>query len=84
MDILILFDFYKKLYYNNIIESKKNKKSKEVFDMDEEEMITIPYYETVYLDDNNIKHLAKIKDTESLMFMKNRFEILQCDYVKEN
>jgi len=51
--------------------------------MDEEEIVTIPYYETIYLDDNNVKHLAKVKDIESLMFMKNRFEILQCDYIKE-
>lgn len=51
---------------------------------DDREVMVTPYYETVYLDDNNIKHLAKIKDTDSLMFMKDRFEILQCDYVQES
>ena len=51
--------------------------------IEEENVIKAPYYETVYLDDDNNKHLAKIKNTNDLIFVKDRFEILKCNYVAE-
>lgn len=44
--------------------------------MEEENRIEAPYYETAYLDDNNTKHLAYIKDKETVNYLKERFTIL--------
>ena len=51
---------------------------------EEENIISTPYYETIYLDDNNVKHLMRIDNTDDLAFIKNRFEIVKCDYIKTN
>lgn len=49
----------------------------------EEDRIQYPYYETAYLDDNNTKHIAYIKNKEDLNFYKERFVILDSEW-KEN
>lgn len=42
------------------------------------------YYEITYLDDNNTTHLAKARDVEELNFMKNRFEVMNYNFVSNN
>lgn len=49
----------------------------------EEEERYYPCYETAYLDDNNTKHIAYIKNREDLDFYKERFVILDSEW-KEN
>lgn len=44
--------------------------------MDEEMNFKAPYYKTAYLDDNNIKHLAYIKDKETMDYLTERFTVL--------
>ena len=49
----------------------------------DEEMITTPYYETTYIDDYNDKHITRIKDDNTLMFYRERFDVIKCDYIGE-
>lgn len=46
-----------------------------------------PYFETVYLDDFNNKHITYIKDCRDIKFYQERFEIvsleLKNNYKKE-
>lgn len=47
--------------------------------MDEDiKVIDYPYYETTYLDDNNTKHIAYIKNNQDLDFYKERFTVIDC------
>lgn len=50
--------------------------------MDEERIINYPYYDTTYLDDNDIKHLVKLKSEGDLKFFKERFTVLSSRYVE--
>lgn len=49
--------------------------------MEENEDILQSYYEISYLDDNNEKHLRRIKNVEELNFIKNRFEVKDVYFV---
>lgn len=49
--------------------------------MEDEKILDIPYYETAYLDDNNTKHLAYIKDKDVVEFLQERFTVLECHLV---
>lgn len=39
------------------------------------------YYEITYLDDNNTMHLGKVKDVGELNFMKDRFQVIESNFV---
>lgn len=51
--------------------------------MEEEYKIDSPYYEMTYLDDENVAHLTKIKDKETVSFIKERFTVTDCNYINE-
>ncbi len=44
--------------------------------------ITTPYYEVIYLDDYNNKHYGKVKKPDELLYMRDRYDFLQCNYVQ--
>lgn len=48
---------------------------------EEKEIIIPPYYMVTYLDDYGYKHLATIKDTNYLSFLKDRFIVLECKFI---
>ena len=50
---------------------------------DEEIVITAPCYNVVYVDDYNRTHMATIKDTLYLQFIKDRFYVKDCKYIPE-
>ena len=70
-------DFLKKLSYNKYIIKNINK---EDFVMEDEDKIQLPYYEMVYADDENNKHIAAVKDSNEVFFMQDRFKVLECNY----
>lgn len=49
--------------------------------MEEENNLEYPYYEMTYFDDNNIMHLAKIKDKETVYAFKQRFDVKSCNFI---
>ncbi|MGN0992812.1 MAG: hypothetical protein ACI4PE_02700 [Bacilli bacterium] len=49
--------------------------------MEEDRELDYPYYEMTYFDDNKTMHLAKVKDKESVSFLKQRFEVKSCNFV---
>ena len=51
--------------------------------MEEERVITYPYYETAYLDDNDTKHLVKLQSERDLDFFKERFTVLSSECIYE-
>lgn len=50
---------------------------------EEEEVLTAPYYIITYVDDYNRTHMATIKDTLYLQFLKDRFCVKECRYISE-
>ena len=44
--------------------------------------IIILYYEVIYLDDYNNKHYGKVKEPDELLYMRDRYDFLQCNYVQ--
>lgn len=44
--------------------------------------ITAPYYEVIYLDDYNNKHYGKVKEPDELLYMRDRYDFLQCNYIQ--
>ena len=43
-----------------------------------------PYFETVYLDDDNNKHITYIKDSQDIKFYQERFTILSLELKNNN
>jgi len=56
-------------------------KFKEVFDMENEDNILKSYYEITYLDDNKNTHLGRVYNIDELNFIKERFEVKNCNFV---
>lgn len=50
---------------------------------EEVEVIVAPYYVITYVDDWNKTHIAMIKDTLYLQFLKDRFYVKECKYIEE-
>lgn len=50
---------------------------------EEADVLVAPYYVITYVDDWNRTHMAMIKDTLYLQFLKDRFYIKECRYVAE-
>lgn len=59
------------------------KMKNEIYDDEEEEVLTAPYYIITYIDDYNRTHMATIKDTLYLQFLKDRFCVKECRYISE-
>ena len=55
----------------------------EVYDDEEVVVLTAPYYIITYVDDYNRTHMATIKDTLYLQFLKDRFCVKECRYIPE-
>ena len=53
------------------------------YDDEEEVVLTAPYYIITYVDDYNKTHIATIKDTLYLQFIKDRFCVKECRYIPE-
>lgn len=51
--------------------------------MENENEIKYPYYEMTYLDDNNIKHLAKVQTQGEVYALQDRFDVLDCFRLSE-
>lgn len=49
--------------------------------MENNDMELQSYYEITYLDDDNITHLGRVKDVNTLNFMKDRFEVAESNFV---
>jgi hypothetical protein len=49
----------------------------------EDDILVAPYYIITYIDDYNRTHLATIKDTLYLQFIKDRFYVKECRYIPE-
>lgn len=47
------------------------------------DVLVAPYYIITYVDDWNRTHMAMIKDTLYLQFLKDRFYVKECRYVAE-
>lgn len=43
--------------------------------------ITYPYYDTTYLDDNNVTHIIKVKEERDVNFLKERFNVVSSNIV---
>lgn len=52
-------------------------------DNEEEDVLVAPYYIITYVDDWNKTHIAMIKDTLYLQFLKDRFSVKDCKYIAE-
>ena len=50
---------------------------------EEDEVIAAPYYVITYIDDWNKTHIAMIKDTLYLQFLKDRFYVKECKYIEK-
>ena len=50
---------------------------------EEDEVIVAPYYVITYIDDWNKTHIAMIKDTLYLQFLKDRFYVKECKYIEK-
>lgn len=47
----------------------------------EDDFFDFPYYEATYLDDDNTKHIVKIKTNTELNFYKERFDVIEYNVV---
>lgn len=50
---------------------------------DEEKEIVPPYYRIMYVDDYGYKHIAMIKDEVCLNFLKDRYTVLECNFIEK-
>ena len=62
---------------------KKDMELNMIREDDEEVVITAPYYIITYVDDYNRTHMATIKDTLYLQFLKDRFYVKECKFIAE-
>ena len=53
------------------------------YEEEEDEVIVAPYYVITYIDDWNKTHIAMIKDTLYLQFLKDRFYVKECKYIEK-
>lgn len=52
-------------------------------DEKEENVMEVPYYEIIYFDDYNNKHYGKVKKDSDLLYMKERYDFLQCNFISQ-
>lgn len=45
--------------------------------------VVAPYFEVIYLDDNNRKHLAIARNIEEVRFIQNRFDTVTYKLVEK-
>lgn len=51
--------------------------------MDEYVEPRVPYFEMTYLDDSRTIHITKLQEEKDVNFIKDRFDVVQCNYVSK-
>jgi len=55
----------------------------EIEEDEDNEVLTLPYYYVMYLDDEGRKHIATITNINYFNYIKDRFTLLEYKYITE-